>query len=640
MKKLVLFVLVVFAPLASLAAQNLGASWISGVDARDNPWFESIGPLPPGASALLVGPVTEPAAVQLDGQTVLSGPAPQADVPRGPASFHGYALPPAAPGTHILRVSLLRPDEPSLPPLVAVVSARGLAARVAFLNLPRGPLPFFVGLLSLLLTTQFLVLGIRQRSRELLFLAAALLANAAYGLFPGFFASFVDQAVERKIELFSLFAAACFLILAFLELLKSFRLRLFLPLAIPPFLAVFVVGAAATTGLAFYAGLAERVLLAASFAVLAVLSLRSLVRAGFRRAVFPLALALSLVAACAGSALADLFFPGWGFLGFLPGLVIALFEGNLLVAELARTQDMYGQASTELIDRIESDWEMIERIREGKELLEKRNIDIRRLAVKLLESAQKQSFTIGGLIVSLEDAGTGEAQVVAKEKEILGHTEQVDGLITSFNAQIHDTLAEMEALYERSNVIRKAVSQIIGIAEKTHMLSLNASIEAAKAGAAGKGFSVVAQEIRKLADLTRTVSDHVSAVIKDTNKGVEKGVVRIQGLGTGFSEIMKRSEEIRTMIAQNSSALEDVTRAHKEIKDGLAGVDVLIRSILEVSHDLRLMTERLASAFSWFGETLKLREEPGRPVPPPGEGAPEGLNGAGRPALADPGPSH
>ena len=126
---------------------------------------------------------------------------------------------------------------------------------------------------------------------------------------------------------------------------------------------------------------------------------------------------------------------------------------------------------------------------------------------------------------------------------------------------------------------------------------------------------MVAQEIRKLADLTRTVSDHVSAVIKDTNQGVEKGVVRIKGLGTGFSEIMKRSEEIRTMIAQNSSALEDVTRAHKEIQDGLAGVDTLIRSILEVSHDLRLMTERLASAFSWFGETLKLREEPGPPGP-------------------------
>jgi methyl-accepting chemotaxis protein len=153
------------------------------------------------------------------------------------------------------------------------------------------------------------------------------------------------------------------------------------------------------------------------------------------------------------------------------------------------------------------------------------------------------------------------------------------------------------------------VSQIIGIAEKTHMLSLNASIEAAKAGAAGRGFSVVAQEIRKLADLTRTVSDQVSTVIKDTNRGVETGVTRIKGLGMGFSKIMQSSEEIRTMIADNSRALEDVSRAHTDIQDGLAGVDTLIRSILEVSHDMRQMTDRLAAAFSWFGETLKLREE-------------------------------
>lgn len=431
-------------------------------------------------------------------------------------------------------------------------------------------------------------------------------------------------------ESFSLFIMACFLLVATLDLLKSFRLRLFLPLVLPPFLVAFVIGASDRLPLAFAAGMVMRVLLSLGLAVTAGLCARSIAKAGFRRAVFPMSLGIVLCLSFAASAAVDLFLPGRSLLGFLPGLVVAVFEGGMIVAELTRTHEMYGQASSELIARIESDWEMIERIREGKELLEKRNVDITRLAGKLLESAQKQSFTIGGLIVSLEDAGTGESRVVAKEREILGSTEQVDGLITSFNAQIQGTLSEMEALYERSNVIRKAVSQIIGIAEKTHMLSLNASIEAAKAGTAGKGFSVVAQEIRKLADLTRTVSDHVSAVIKDTNRGVENGVERIKGLGTGFSEIMKRSEEMRTMISENSKALEDVTRAHKEIQDGLAGVDTLIRSILEVSHDLREMTDRLASAFSWFGETLKLREEsqPGQPpaaraAPPQGEVLPE-----------------
>ena len=105
---------------------------------------------------------------------------------------------------------------------------------------------------------------------------------------------------------------------------------------------------------------------------------------------------------------------------------------------------------------------------------------------------------------------------------------------------------------------------------------------------------------------------------------MEKGVGRIKGLGTGFSEIVKRSEEIRTMIADNSRALEDVNRAHTHIQDGLAGVDALIRSILEVSHDMREMTDRLAAAFSWFGETLKLKEESAGALPshpPLGEAA-------------------
>ncbi len=398
-------------------------------------------------------------------------------------------------------------------------------------------------------------------------------------------------------------------------MLKSGKPQFTIPLLVPPALAGCLLLFAPDLAVLSAANTAMRCLLAASFAVIGLLAGISRARTGFKGAVQPMFLSLSLFLGLTAVVLVDVFLPGRELLAFVPGAVIALVQSWLVTSDLLRTQGMYRQTSQELIERIETDWEMIERIREGKELLEKRNIDIMKLSGKLLESAQKQSFTIGGLIVSLAEAGTGESRVVAKEKDILGYTEQVDGLITSFNAQIQETLTEMEALYQRSIVIRKAVSQIIGIAEKTHMLSLNASIEAAKAGTAGKGFSVVAQEIRKLADLTRTVSDQVSATIRDTNRGVEKGVHRIKGLGTGFSEIVKRSEEIRTMISENSRALEDVSRAHTRIQDGLAGVDSLIRSILEVSHDMREMTDRLAAAFSWFGETLKLKEESAGALP-------------------------
>ena len=614
MRKLLPISLLFFAVLLPLGAADLGGTWTPSSDAGPGVGLQSAGTLPAGQFALVAGPTADLEEISFDGQVVVR---PMAG---GVPEYHGYPLPSAdSAGMHVLAVHMVQSPVVSSPPVLMILPQEGLSARMALLNLPIVPLRVFAGLLSLLVSIQFLGLFVRQRSRETLFLVFALLANAASELLPSYIVVFISPVLAVKLGLIAFFLTALFLVLAGLELLKAARLRFILPLMLPPFLAACVAVVSPRADVIEIAGTATRAVLAAAFAVLALMCLVGRLKAGLRRALLPFSLGLALFLVLGGGVVADFFLPRLGLYAFLPGLLIPLFQGTLLLSELSRTQSMYRQTSQELIGRIESDWEMIERIREGKELLEKRNIDITKLSGKLLESAQKQSFTIGGLIISLEDAGTGESRVVAKEKDILGYTEQVDGLITSFNAQIQETLREMEALYQRSIVIRKAVSQIIGIAEKTHMLSLNASIEAAKAGAAGKGFSVVAQEIRKLADLTRTVSDQVSAVIKDTNRGVEKGVNRIKGLGTGFFEIMKRSEEIRTMIADNSRALEDVSRAHTDIQDGLAGVDTLIRSILEVSHDMRQMTDRLAAAFSWFGETLKIREESAETVTPGGE---------------------
>jgi hypothetical protein len=162
------------------------------------------------------------------------------------------------------------------------------------------------------------------------------------------------------------------------------------------------------------------------------------------------------------------------------------------------------------------------------------------------------------------------------------------------------------------------------------MLSLNASIEASKAGEAGRGFAVVAQRIRKLAEVARTVSDQISALIQESNQAIGANVQAAQRLEQGYRQIMTQSERIRSMIEQNSTALEEVTRAHSQVKDGLAEVDRTIKTILEVSRDLRQMTSNLGSAFSWFDEVLKVSSpegkasaEPAAPAPGPGEPFPD-----------------
>ena len=610
MKSVAMAAVLLLSAMAFAGAEDLGALWTPVAVQDISSALRSTGELPAGRFALLVGPSAAAETIGFDqGQLEAGGV-------EAVGEYRAYLLPDGpGPATHVLTVSYRPAGTSSSLPYLAIVPAAGLAGRLALLNLPLVHVRMFSGFLSLLLAIQFLLIFLRRRSREMLALVGALLANSLAELLPSYLASFMGPSLAQDLSTVAFLAASLLLVLSILDFLKLTRMRFILPLLVPALLSACVVVSTGRPDLVDIAGNAMRGFVAASFGALVILCGLNMAKAGFRRAVLPLSLSASLFLSLAAGVLLAMIFPGRALLAFLPGLLIVLLEGTVVMSELLRTQTMYRQTSQELIERIESDWEMIERIREGKELLERRNIDIMKLSGRLLESAQKQSFTVGALIVSLADAGAGESRVVAKQKDIVGYTEQVDGLIASFNVQIMETLQEMEALNQRSIVIRKAVSQIIGIAEKTHMLSLNASIEAAKAGAAGKGFSVVAQEIRKLADLTRTVSDQVSAVIKDVNRGVEKGVNRIKGLGTGFSEIMKRSEETRIMIADNSRALEDVTRAHTRIQDGLAGVDTLIRTILEVSHDMRQLTDRLAAAFSWFGETLKLREQAGGATP-------------------------
>jgi hypothetical protein len=605
-----------------LFGEEIGQTWEPVVPEASGMWLKSEGTLGSGSWSLLVGPSAAAREILFD-NTAVPGSPPGLGVPQ----YRAYMLPASDGGVHMVRVRYSMAQATSADPVLEIVPAQSVSRRLALLNFPLVPLRLFSGLLSLLVAVQLFVLLGHQRSRDTLLLALAMLFNAASETIPSVFSAFlgVDAAARLQGGAFAL--AAALLVGSMMAALKSARAGALLALLLPPLAAAFAMAGSPSRQLLEITSLFTRGLFAASFAAAALLCAVSSARSGRGRAILPVWQAFTLGAALAAGVGADLLLPGRGVGGLLPGLLVAVFPSWLILSELLRTRGMYRQTSQELVERIESDWEMIERIREGKDLLEKRNVDITKLSVKLLESAQKQALTIGGLIGSLAEAGTGESQVVAKEKDILGFTEQVDGLITSFNARIHETLEEMEALSQRSNVIRKAVGQIIGIAERTHILSLNASIEASKAGAAGKGFSVLAQEIRKLADLTRTVSDQVTAVIRDNNKGLEKGVGRIQGLGTGFVEIMKRSEEIRRMISDNSQALEDVSRAHQSIQDGIAGVDGLIRSILEVSHDMRQMTDRLAAAFSWFGKTLSLKEQgaAGAVAPPTDEAALEEL---------------
>lgn len=126
---------------------------------------------------------------------------------------------------------------------------------------------------------------------------------------------------------------------------------------------------------------------------------------------------------------------------------------------------------------------------------------------------------------------------------------------TTITQNVIDAIEELE---EKSNTINKIIKEINDIAEQTNLLSLNASIEAARAGEAGRGFSVVAEEIRKLSDQCQTSAGKISTIVTE-----------IAGKTKDVADIARQAKNI---VASQTGAVEDTSDSFKQINQQVASL--------------------------------------------------------------------
>jgi methyl-accepting chemotaxis protein len=185
------------------------------------------------------------------------------------------------------------------------------------------------------------------------------------------------------------------------------------------------------------------------------------------------------------------------------------------------------------------------------------------------------------------------------------------------NKSVESADLEIESLLLLSNNIGEIVSAISSISEQTNLLALNAAIEAARAGEAGRGFSVVAEEIRKLADMTNKETEKIGSIVKDIQgkvnsvnnanklviKNVQSGTEKIEIVNENILDIIKmtkntdrRIEGITSSINEQGNASEEITKAVEIITDNSTKIEALSTDTTEISNNLKnILTDTIYS---------------------------------------------
>lgn len=258
-------------------------------------------------------------------------------------------------------------------------------------------------------------------------------------------------------------------------------------------------------------------------------------------------------------------------------LACSIQESNSMSVEISKTvEDMAGDA-TEQANLAETGANMITRIGTLVELNQE-HISQLNASAEEVETIKEEGFKILQDLVSK----TG-----ATDKAI----ENIAGVILNANVSAEN--------------IHKASQSIRGIAEQTNLLALNAAIEAARAGESGKGFSVVAEEIRKLAEESNTFAKSITGIIRDLldkTEGAVGTMRQVSGLVESQTESVKltesRFEKISQAVGNTKRLINLLGQSGTELSDKKVEVIEVIHSISAVTQNHAAATEEISASIS------------------------------------------
>ncbi|MBD8893721.1 methyl-accepting chemotaxis protein [Labrenzia suaedae] len=229
----------------------------------------------------------------------------------------------------------------------------------------------------------------------------------------------------------------------------------------------------------------------------------------------------------------------------------------------------------------------------------------------LLSERSNAAANRGSVAVGDSESASSNVQAVASATEELNAsiseiarqvetTAEIVGRTTS-NAQSSNE--KIAGLADAANKIGDVVSLISEIAEQTNLLALNATIEAARAGEAGRGFAVVASEVKSLAGQTAKATEEISAQIAAIQASTNEAVEEIALVSGSMDEVNNYTSAIASAVQQQGAATREISLNVTEAAQGTMSVTTAVSSL---SHDVE---ENASSADHMREATLQMKRQ-------------------------------
>lgn len=294
-----------------------------------------------------------------------------------------------------------------------------------------------------------------------------------------------------------------------------------------------------------------------------------------------------------------------------------------VLVEVNAKSELLAASSVELTASAEQSTKAAEQvaasIQEVASGAETQTISAQESSISLEEMAEGiQQIANNAAIIS--DASTNTVQ----QAELGGKSvERTLQQMTNIHQSVSVTDITIQSLHEYSVEISRILEVITGIARQTNLLALNAAIEAARAGEHGRGFAVVADEVRKLAEESSTSANHIFKIVEQIQKNTQYSVENMTqvkedvqvGLDVAheaegkFTQILESVKEIMGQIQDMSATAQQISAGSQQVSASVAGMALVSKETAEGTEQIAAATEeQLASMEEITSSSISLEK--------------------------------